>query len=118
MMLMKQPSFVELQDLTLALSLIRPANRFNEGPLMKDEKLLTESGYGSVRRVFVVVEDDLAIPAEFQRRMIALSPAGVEVEAMAAGGVDHMAMLSRPEELAQRLIRIADECKSTAELVC
>nr|CAB3465440.1 unnamed protein product [Digitaria exilis] len=98
------------EDLTLALSLIRPANRFNEDPLMKDENLLTEAGYGSVRRVFVVVEDDLGIPAEFQRRMIALSPAGVEVEAMDAGGADHMAMLSRPEELVERLIRIADNC--------
>nr|CAB3461680.1 unnamed protein product [Digitaria exilis] len=98
------------EDLTLALSLIRPANRFNEDPLMKDEKLLTEAGYGSARRVFVVVEDDLGIPAEFQRRMIALSPAGVEVEAMDAGGADHMAMLSRPEELVERLIRIADRC--------
>ncbi|KAF8765831.1 hypothetical protein HU200_008345 [Digitaria exilis] len=99
-----------VNDLTLALSLIRPANRFNEDPLMKDENLLTEAGYGSVRRVFVVVEDDLGIPAEFQRRMIALSPAGVEVEAMDAGGADHMAMLSRPEELVERLIRIADNC--------
>jgi hypothetical protein len=50
---------------------------------MQDERLLTEAGYGSVRRVFVVVEDDLSIPVEFQRRMIALSP-GVKVEVMAA----------------------------------
>ncbi|XP_066368305.1 probable esterase PIR7A [Miscanthus floridulus] len=94
------------EDLTLALSLIRPANRFNEDALMTDEKLLTEAGYGSARRVFVVVEDDLGIPAEFQRRMIAQSP-GVEVEAMTAGGADHMAMLSRPEELVDLLLRIA-----------
>ena len=92
--------------MTLALSLIRPANRFNEDALMTDEKLLTEAGYGSARRVFVVVEDDLGIPAEFQRRMIAQSP-GVEVEAMTAGGADHMAMLSRPQELVDLLVRIA-----------
>ena len=92
--------------MTLALSLIRPANRFNEDALMTDEKLLTEAGYGSARRVFVVVEDDLGIPAEFQRLMIAQIP-GVEVEAMTAGGADHMAMLSRPEELVDLLLRIA-----------
>jgi hypothetical protein len=34
--------------LTLALSLIRPANRFDEDALMKDEKLLTEAGVGEV----------------------------------------------------------------------
>ncbi|TVU19100.1 hypothetical protein EJB05_35233, partial [Eragrostis curvula] len=56
------------EDLTLGLSLIQPANRFNDDTLMRDEKLLTEEGYGSARRVFVVVEDDLGIPAEFQRR--------------------------------------------------
>ncbi|KAL6619368.1 hypothetical protein ACP70R_034507 [Stipagrostis hirtigluma subsp. patula] len=97
------------EDLTLALSLIRPANRFNEDPLMREEKLLTEEGYGSARRMFVVVEDDLGIPAEFQRRMIAQSP-GVEVEEMAAGGADHMPMLSRPEELVELLLRIANKC--------
>ncbi|GJN14193.1 hypothetical protein PR202_gb00984 [Eleusine coracana subsp. coracana] len=95
------------EDLTLGLSLVRPANRFNDDALMRDEKLLTEKGYGSVRRVFVLVEDDLGIPAEFQRHMIAQSP-GVEVETMAAGGADHMAMLSQPQELADLLVRIAD----------
>ncbi|GJM88399.1 hypothetical protein PR202_ga04457 [Eleusine coracana subsp. coracana] len=95
------------EDLTLGLSLVRPANRFNDDALIRDEKLLTEKGYGSVRRVFVLVEDDLGIPAEFQRHMIAQS-AGVEVETMAAGGADHMVMLSRPQELADLLVRIAD----------
>ncbi|KAJ1254654.1 hypothetical protein BS78_K008600, partial [Paspalum vaginatum] len=97
------------EDLTLALSLLRPANQFTDDALMRDEQLLTEDGYGSARRVFVVVEDDQGIPAEFQRRMVAQSP-GVEVEKMAAGGgADHMAMLSRPEELAELLVRIADK---------
>ncbi|CAN6328504.1 unnamed protein product [Urochloa humidicola] len=100
------------EDLTLALSLFRPANRFNEDALMRDEKLLTEGGYGSVRRVFVVVEDDLGISAEFQRRTISLSP-GVEEEAMAAGGADHMAMLSGPEELVEILVRIANNCSDS-----
>jgi hypothetical protein len=59
--------------------LIKPANAFTAGNpdevVMRDEKLLTEDGYGSARRVFVVVEDDHGIPAEFQRRMVARAPA-------------------------------------------
>lgn len=90
--------------------LIKPANAFTTGNpdevVMRDEKLLTEDGYGSARRVFVVVKEDRGIPAEFQRRMVAQSP-GVEVREIT--GADHMAMLSLPVELVQLLIRIADQ---------
>ncbi|RLN29682.1 putative esterase PIR7A [Panicum miliaceum] len=90
--------------------LIKPAaNAFTTGNpdevVMRDVKLLTVERYGSARRVFVVVEDDHGIPVEFQRRMVAHSPS-VEVEEIA--GADHMAMLSRPEELVELLIRIAN----------
>ncbi|TVU19095.1 hypothetical protein EJB05_35228, partial [Eragrostis curvula] len=95
------------EDLTLGMSLVQPANRFNEDSLMRDEKVLTETGYGSTRRVFVVIEDDFGIPVEFQRRMVAQSP-GVEVEEIA--GADHMVMLSRPQELVELLVRIANKC--------
>ncbi|XP_040380291.1 probable esterase PIR7A [Oryza brachyantha] len=94
------------EDLTLALSLIRPANRFTGDDLMRDADLLTKERYGSARRVFVVVEDDRGIPAEFQRRMVAQSP-GVEVVDLA--GADHMAMISSPAKLAEVLVRIADK---------
>jgi len=89
--------------------LIKPANAFTTGNpdevVMRDEKLVTE-GYGSARRVFIVVEEDRGIPAEFQRRMVAHSP-GVEVSEIT--GADHMAMLSQPLELVQLLIRTADQ---------
>ena len=92
------------------LMLIKPANAFTTGNpdevVMREEKLLTEEGYGSARRVFVVVEEDHGIPAEFQRRMVAHSP-GVEVSEIT--GADHMAMLSQPLELVQLLIRTADQ---------
>ncbi|KQK06632.1 probable esterase PIR7A [Brachypodium distachyon] len=98
------------EDLTLGLSLIRPANSFttnnSKETVMRDENLLTAKRYGSASRVFVTVEDDRALPVGFQRRMTAQSP-DVQVEGMAAGGADHMAMLSRPEELAELLVRIA-----------
>uniref|UniRef100_A0A0E0L1R7 AB hydrolase-1 domain-containing protein n=1 Tax=Oryza punctata TaxID=4537 RepID=A0A0E0L1R7_ORYPU len=92
------------EDLTLALSLTRPANRFTGDELMRDAGLLTKNRYGSTRRVFVVVKDDHAIPVEFQRRMVAENP-GVEVVHIA--GADHMAMISKPAKLADLLVRIA-----------
>ncbi|WVZ98258.1 hypothetical protein U9M48_043723 [Paspalum notatum var. saurae] len=102
------------EDLTLGIMLIRPANAFTTGnpdeAVMRDAKLLTEDGYGSARRVFVVVEEDQGIPAEFQRHMVAQSP-GVEVGEIT--GADHMVMLSRPVELVDLLIRIADKHNSS-----
>uniref|UniRef100_A0A0D9WFS7 AB hydrolase-1 domain-containing protein n=1 Tax=Leersia perrieri TaxID=77586 RepID=A0A0D9WFS7_9ORYZ len=94
------------EDLTLALSLIRPANRFTGDALMRNASFLTNERYGSARRVFVIVKDDRAIPVEFQRRMVAQSP-GVEVVDLA--GADHMAMISKPAKLADLLVRIADK---------
>ncbi|CAL5094600.1 unnamed protein product [Urochloa decumbens] len=91
------------------LSPLEPANAFTTGNpdevVMRDAKLLTEERYGSARRVFVVVQDDQAIPAEFQHRMVAQSP-GIQVEEIA--GADHMAMLSQPEKLVELLTRIAN----------
>jgi hypothetical protein len=91
--------------------LIRPANSFTtnnpEEGVMREEKLLTIERYGSARRVFITVGDDRAIPVGFQRHMIAQSP-GIEVEGIATGGADHMAMISQPEELVELLVRIAD----------
>ena len=89
--------------------LIKPANAFTTGNpdevLMRDAKLLTEERYGLVRRVFVEVEDDHGIPVEFQSHMVAQSPR-IKVEEIA--GADHMAMLSRPDQLVELLIRIAN----------
>ncbi|KAF0926165.1 hypothetical protein E2562_022003 [Oryza meyeriana var. granulata] len=96
------------EDLTLALSLIRPANRFTGDALVRDAGLLTEKKYGSTRRVFVLVEDDRGIPAEFQRRMVAHSP-GVQTVDLA--GADHMAMISSPAKLTNLLVRIADKAQ-------
>ncbi|KAG0471650.1 hypothetical protein HPP92_016196 [Vanilla planifolia] len=53
-------------------------------------------GYGSVRKVYIVSQEDASISADFQRWMIQNNP--VE-EVMEIEGADHMAMLSKPEEL-------------------
>uniref|UniRef100_A0ACD5XFA2 Uncharacterized protein n=1 Tax=Avena sativa TaxID=4498 RepID=A0ACD5XFA2_AVESA len=94
------------EDLALASMLVRPGSQFVDDPIMKDETLLTEANYGSVKKVFVVVKADAAMSEGFQRWMVELSP-GTEAEEIA--GADHMAMLSRPRELCDVLLRIADK---------
>ena len=86
--------------------LMRPGSQFADDPIMKDETLLTEVGYGSVKKVFVVVKADACMSEEDQRWMVDLSP-GTEVEEIA--GADHMAMCSRPRELCDILLRIANK---------
>nr|CAA84025.1 Pir7a [Oryza sativa Indica Group] len=92
------------EDLTLATMLVRPGTNYIDDPIMKDETLLTEGNYGSVKRVFLVAMDDASSDEEMQRWTIDLSP-GVEVEELA--GADHMAMCSKPRELCDLLLRIA-----------
>jgi pimeloyl-ACP methyl ester carboxylesterase len=76
-----------------------------EDPIMKDEALLTDGNYGSVKRVFVVAVADACNTEEVQRQMIRLSP-GVEVEEI--DGADHMAMFSKPKELCDALLKISN----------
>ncbi|ONM34792.1 Esterase PIR7B [Zea mays] len=83
------------EDLELAKLLVRPGFQFMDDPTMKDETLLTDGNYGSVKRVFVVAKADRSSTEEMQRRMVELSP-GADVEEVA--GADHMAMLSKPTE--------------------
>uniref|UniRef100_A0A0D9V9Y5 AB hydrolase-1 domain-containing protein n=1 Tax=Leersia perrieri TaxID=77586 RepID=A0A0D9V9Y5_9ORYZ len=92
------------EDLTLAMMLVRPGNQFIDDPIKKDETLLTDGNYGSVRRVFVIAMDDASSNEEIQRWIIDRSP-GAEVEEIA--GADHMAMCSKPRELCDVLLRIA-----------
>uniref|UniRef100_A0A804N803 AB hydrolase-1 domain-containing protein n=1 Tax=Zea mays TaxID=4577 RepID=A0A804N803_MAIZE len=92
------------EDLELAKLLVRPGFQFMDDPTMKDETLLTDGNYGSVKRVFVVAKADRSSTEEMQRRMVELSP-GADVEEVA--GADHMAMLSKPTEVCEVLVRIA-----------
>ncbi|RCV28941.1 hypothetical protein SETIT_5G443100v2 [Setaria italica] len=93
-------------DLELAKLLLRPGSQFMEDPMMKDETLLTDGNYGSVKRVFVIAKADGSSTEDAQRRMVDLSP-GAEVEEIA--GADHMAMLSKPTELCEVLLKIANK---------
>ena len=78
-----------------------------DDPTMKDETLLTHANFGSVKRVFVIAKADTSNTEEMQRQTVDLSP-GTDVEEIA--GADHMAMLSKPTEVCEVLVRIADRC--------
>ncbi|KAM3354124.1 hypothetical protein ACQJBY_025015 [Aegilops geniculata] len=93
------------QDLALAKMLVRPGNLFMDDPVMKDTSLLTDTNYGSVKKVYVVAKADGSSTEEMQRWMVLLSP-GTEAEEIA--GADHAIMSSRPRELCDALVKIAD----------
>ena len=92
------------QDLEQARTLIRPGSLFLHD-LSKADNFSTK-GYGSVKRVYVICDEDLAIPVEFQRWMIENSGAD---EVMEIKGADHMVMFSKPQELSQCLSETAKQ---------
>nr|CAB3475349.1 unnamed protein product [Digitaria exilis] len=94
------------KDLTLAKLLVRPGNQFLDDPAMKDEALLTASNYGSVRKVFVAAKADGSSTEEMTRWIVGTNP-GTEVEKIA--GADHFVMNSKPRELCDVLLRIANK---------
>ncbi|PKI78427.1 hypothetical protein CRG98_001173 [Punica granatum] len=95
------PGLVIQEDLELAKMLIRPTRLFTEEMMAYG---LTEERYGSVKRVFVMCEEDEVICVDFQRFMIQNSPPD-EVKTMK--GAHHMVMLSKPRELCRCLGEIA-----------
>nr|BAJ93660.1 predicted protein [Hordeum vulgare subsp. vulgare]BAJ99976.1 predicted protein [Hordeum vulgare subsp. vulgare] len=94
------------EDLTLATMVVRPGSQFADDAMMKDEALLTDGNYGSVKKVYVVAMEDAAFSEEMQRWMVDLSPG---TEAVEIAGADHMAMFSKPRELCDVLLRIASK---------
>ena len=86
--------------------MVRPSRSFQDDGMLQRNNVLTADRYGAVRRVCVVAEDDATVPAAFQRLMASWNP-GTEV--MGLQGADHMAMLSKPRELSELLMEIADK---------
>ncbi|XP_061341893.1 polyneuridine-aldehyde esterase-like [Gastrolobium bilobum] len=99
-----KPSYVSEQDLELAKTLIRPGLLFSEE--LSKAKNFSEEGYGSVPRAFIVCNEDLAYPLEFQQWTIQNAEVDEVREIKEA---DHMAMLSKPEELCSSLLELANK---------
>lgn len=69
-------------------------------------KSLTEKGYGSITRVYIVCGEDKSLSLDYQRWIIENSPVK---EVMEIKDADHMPMFSKPQELCDRLLKIADK---------
>nr|NP_001275858.1 ethylene-induced esterase [Citrus sinensis]AAK58599.1 ethylene-induced esterase [Citrus sinensis] len=90
------------EDLELAKMLVRPGSMFIDN-LSKESKF-SDEGYGSVKRVYLVCEEDIGLPKQFQHWMIQNYPVN---EVMEIKGGDHMAMLSDPQKLCDCLSQIS-----------
>jgi len=91
-----------LQDIELAKTLLRPGSFFIED--LSQQIIFSKEGYGSVPLAYIVCTEDLGIPLDFQLWMI--KNAGVN-DVLEIKGADHMAMLSKPQELCDSLLQIA-----------
>ncbi|KAK4584465.1 hypothetical protein RGQ29_022264 [Quercus rubra] len=94
------------EDLTLAMSLVRPFHLYGDDALLLKEAKLTKEKYGSVRRVYIVCDQDNVVKEDFQRWMIENNPTD---EVKVITGSDHMVMFSKPKELCSCLQEIADK---------
>ena len=94
-----------VQDLTLALSLIRPVPIFRDDASLKAAQL-TIKKYGSIRRVFIMSERDLIFTERMQKEIISDYP---PQDVQKVSGSDHMVMFSKPQELSSLLQTVAEE---------
>nr|CAB3489741.1 unnamed protein product [Digitaria exilis] len=98
------PGSVLVEDITLAKSVMRVGSMFLEDlqvmePFSKDR-------YGSVHKVYIIGNQDRALPEEFQRWMVSNNPVD---EVKEIDGADHMAMLSTPDEVVQCIVDITEK---------
>lgn len=92
------------QDIELAKMLIRPSPIFEE-VLPNGEKFSADL-YGSVKRAYILCAQDKGLPSDFQRWLV--ENIGVS-EGKEIRDADHMPMLSKPLELCEYLLEIADK---------
>ncbi|CAH2076333.1 unnamed protein product [Thlaspi arvense] len=93
-----------IEDFELAKTLVRVGPAITSG--LTGTKSLTEEGYGSVPRVYIACGEDKGLSVDFQRWMIENYPVK---EVMEIKDADHMPMFSKPLELCDLLLKIADK---------
>lgn len=96
-----RPTTVVWQDVELANMLVRPSSLFLED--LSKKSAFSKEGFGSVKRVYIVCPEDMGIPLNFQRWLVATI--GVD-QVKEIENADHMAMLSKPQQLSQCLLEI------------
>ncbi|XP_057451754.1 methyl jasmonate esterase 1-like [Lotus japonicus] len=92
------------QDLTLALSLVRPLPPFTSNvELLSKQTAVTKDKNGRVPKVFFITEKDNLQTQDNQEWIIERTGPYVEVKVIQ--GSDHMAMLSKPKKLSSELLK-------------
>lgn len=92
-----------LEDLELGKTLVRVGSLFQED--LSSTPPFCKGHYGSVDTIYIICQQDAAIAEDFQHWMIKNNPVK---EVKVIEGADHMVMLSRPKELCQYLLDIAN----------
>jgi pimeloyl-ACP methyl ester carboxylesterase len=93
------------QDLSLAMSLIRPFCSFGDQELLQEKTRVTRDKYGTVAKVYIVCQQDNVLKHDFQLSMIERNPTN-DVKVIV--DADHMPMFSKPKELFAYLQEIAE----------
>ncbi|KAF5763675.1 putative alpha/beta hydrolase-1 [Helianthus annuus] len=93
------------EDRELAKALMRPSSLFSKD-LKTNAEIFTKRGFGSIRRVYVVCDEDNTIKKGFQQWMIDNNPVD---EVKELKHVDHMPMLCDPKQLSVCLLNIVDQ---------
>ena len=95
-----------MQDLTLAISVVRPLPPFlSDVKLLAKQSAVSKKRNGRVSKVFIISEKDNLIPENFQRWII--QNTGPYADVKKIKNSDHMVMFSKPKELALEVLKIA-----------
>ncbi|KAK7286957.1 hypothetical protein RJT34_22334 [Clitoria ternatea] len=93
------------EDLTLALSLVRPFPLFGDEEKLLKETRVTNDKNGRVPKVFIISKEDNLMTEDSQIWMIERTGPYDEVKVIKNS--DHMLMFSNPQELSSLLLHIA-----------
>ncbi|XP_057762682.1 methyl jasmonate esterase 1-like [Arachis stenosperma] len=94
-----------VEDMTLAMSLLRPTRVYGDQEMLREQTRVTRDKYGSVAKIYIVCEQDQVLKKDFQLSMIEGNP---EIEVKNIAEADHMPMFSKPQELFSYLHHIAN----------
>ncbi|NP_001307243.1 methylketone synthase Ie [Solanum lycopersicum] len=94
-----------IEDLVLATTLVRPFYLYSAEDVSK-EIVVSSKKYGLVKRVFIVAAENEALKKEFFQMMIEKNPPD-EIEVIE--GSDHATMMSKPQQLYDTLLSIANK---------
>nr|KYP46535.1 Esterase PIR7B [Cajanus cajan] len=94
------------EDLTLAISLVRPLPPFmNDVKLLTEQTAVTKNKNGRVSKVYIISEKDNLLTEDMQRWIIECT--GPYAEVIVIKDSDHMVLFSKPEKLSSELLKIA-----------